>query len=57
MLSISKKIKKYRKKHGLSQERLGGKVGVPRQTIMRWENEEVCISLAMMKLLKYEGVL
>lgn len=31
-------LRKYREDNGLSQEGLGRKLGVSRQTVLRWEN-------------------
>lgn len=39
-MSLGNKILELRKKNGLSQEQLGEKVGVTRQTISNWELEE-----------------
>ena len=38
-------IKKYREKFGLSQYRLGKRVGLTRQTILKIENERVSPTL------------
>ena len=39
-MGIGEKIKQQRKLSGLSQEKLGGQVGVSLKTIQRWENGE-----------------
>lgn len=37
---ISMNLKRLRKKHGLSQERLAEQLGVSRQSVAKWENGE-----------------
>ena len=44
-MEIGKKILKYRKKMGLSQEMLGEKINVSRQTISNWELNETAPDL------------
>ena len=39
-MTLGQNILKMRKKSGLSQEELGDKVGVTRQTISNWELDE-----------------
>ena len=48
-------IKKYRERVGLSQHRLGKKIGVTRQTVMKIENEKVSPTLEV--VLKISEVL
>ena len=38
-IKLYEKIKRERKRPGLSQEKLGEKIGVSRQAITKWENE------------------
>ena len=40
-VSISDKIKEYRKKNYLSQESFGKKIGVSAQAVSKWE-KEIC---------------
>ena len=44
-MSFGKNINKLRKKAGYSQEELGDKIGVTRQTISKWELEQTSPSL------------
>lgn len=39
MLSIGSTISEKRKKHGLTQEQFGERLGVARQTVSSWEND------------------
>lgn len=45
-MSFGKNINKLRKKAGYSQEELGDKIGVTRQTISKWELEQTSPSLS-----------
>lgn len=54
-MSLGKKILELRKKKGLSQEQLGEKVNVTRQTISNWELGETTPNTEQLKLLS--GVL
>ena len=48
---LGKKIFELRKKHGLSQEQLGEKINVTRQTISNWELGETAPNPEQLKLL------
>lgn len=48
---LGKNILKLRKKSGLSQEQLGEKVNVTRQTISNWELNEITPNPEQLKLL------
>lgn len=48
---LGENILKLRKKLGLSQEQLGEKVGVTRQTISNWELNETSPNPEQLKLL------
>ena len=50
-MKLGKKILELRKKKGLSQEQLGEKVNVTRQTISNWELEETTPNPEQLKLL------
>lgn len=50
-MSLGEKILNLRKKHGLSQEQLGGKINVTRQTISNWELNETTPNLEQLKQL------
>ena len=50
-ISLGNKILELRKKKGLSQEQLGEKVNVTRQTISNWELEETSPNPDQLKLL------
>ena len=50
-MKLGKKILELRKKKGLSQEQLGEKVDVTRQTISNWELEETSPNPEQLKLL------
>ena len=50
-MSLGNKILELRKKKGLSQEQLGEKVDVTRQTISNWELEETSPNPEQLKLL------
>ena len=50
-MSLGQNILKLRKKSGLSQEQLGEKVNVTRQTISNWELEETSPNPEQLKLL------
>lgn len=50
-MNLGEKILSYRKKLGLSQEQLGEKVGVSRQTISKWEIGQTIPELEKMILL------
>lgn len=54
-MNIGNKILQLRKKNGLSQEQLGEKVSVTRQTISNWELESTTPNPEQLKLLS--GVL
>ena len=47
-MSLGNKILELRKKKGLSQEQLGEKVDVTRQTISNWENDNIQPSIDML---------
>ena len=51
MMSLGNKILELRKKMGLSQEQLGEKVNVTRQTISNWELGETAPNPEQLKLL------
>lgn len=44
-MGFGKNINRLRKKQGYSQEELGEKIGVTRQTISKWELEQTSPSL------------
>ena len=50
-MSLGQNILNSRKKNGLSQEQLGEKVNVTRQTISNWELEETAPNPEQLKLL------
>lgn len=50
-MTLGQKILELRKKSGLSQEQLGEKVGVSRQTISNWELEETAPNPEQLKRL------
>lgn len=50
-MSLGQKILKLRKKKGLSQEQLGEKTNVTRQTISNWELDETSPNPEQLKLL------
>ena len=50
-MALGKNILNLRKKNGLSQEELGEKVNVTRQTISNWELEETAPNPEQLKLL------
>ena len=50
-MALGQNILEYRKKNGLSQEQLGEKVNVTRQTISNWELEETAPNPEQLKLL------
>ena len=50
-MSLSNNILKLRKKNGLSQEQLGEKINVTRQTISNWELGETAPNPEQLKLL------
>ena len=50
-MSLGNKILELRKKKGLSQEQLGEKVNVTRQTISNWELNETTPNPEQLKLL------
>ena len=50
-MSLGKNILELRKKNGFSQEKLGEKVNVTRQTISNWELEETAPNPEQLKLL------
>ena len=50
-MALGQNILKLRKKNGLSQEQLGEKVNVTRQTISNWELEETAPNPEQLKLL------
>lgn len=51
IMSLGKNILTLRKKSGLSQEQLGEKVNVTRQTISNWELDETAPNPEQLKLL------
>lgn len=53
-MKLGEKILNYRKKLGLSQEELGDKVGVSRQTVSKWEIGQTVPELEKMILLAKE---
>lgn len=53
-MKLGEKILSYRKKLGLSQEELGAKVGVSRQTVSKWEIGQTIPELEKMILLSKE---
>ena len=53
-MSLGNKILELRKKKGLSQEELGEKVNVTRQTISNWELGETSPNPEQLKLLSKE---
>ena len=50
-MALGQNILDFRKKNGLSQEQLGEKVNVTRQTISNWELEETAPNPEQLKLL------
>ena len=50
-MALGQNILELRKKNGLSQEQLGEKVNVTRQTISNWELEETAPNSEQLKLL------
>ena len=50
-MTLGQNILEYRKKSGLSQEQLGEKVNVTRQTISNWELDETTPNPEQLKLL------
>jgi len=57
MENIALRIKAHRYQRGISQEELAERLGVGRNTLMRWENYQVRISNIMLKMLVDEEVL
>ena len=53
-MSLGKNILKLRKKSGLSQEQLGEKINVSRQTISNWELGETSPNIEQLKLISKE---
>ena len=53
-MSLGEKILKCRKQKGLSQEELGDRIKVTRQTISNWELNETSPNPAQLKLLSKE---
>lgn len=53
-MSLGNKILKLRKKEGLSQEELGNKINVTRQTISNWELDETSPNPEQLKKLSHE---
>ena len=53
-MSLGNKILELRKKEGYSQEELGEKIGVTRQTISNWELDETAPNPEQLKLLSKE---
>ena len=51
IMALGQNILEYRKKSGLSQEQLGEKVNVTRQTISNWELDETSPNPEQLKLL------
>ena len=51
-MTIGEKIQNYRKKLGMSQEELGGKLLVSRQTVSLWEKDQTVPTIDNLKLLK-----
>ena len=54
---IALKLKAYRKQYGMTQETLARRIGVKRNTVVRWETAEVKVSNVMLRMLMSEGVL
>ena len=50
-MSLGQNILKLRKKNGFSQEQLGEKIDVTRQTISNWELDETAPNPSQLKLL------
>ena len=50
-MTLGQNILKFRKKNGLSQEQLGEKIDVTRQTISNWELDETAPNPEQLKLL------
>ena len=50
-MTIGEKIRKERKKIGLTQEELGKQIGVSFKTVQRWETDERMPNVAFMPLL------
>lgn len=50
-MDLGNRILELRKKNGLSQEKLGEKINVTRQTISNWELEETSPNPTQLKLL------
>lgn len=48
-MKLNEKIIYYRKKHGLSQEELGEKVGVSRQAVSKWETGDALPEVTKLK--------
>jgi len=55
--SISLRLKAYRKQRGIRQEDLAKRLGIKRNTLLRWEGAQVRISNIMLKHLIDEGIL
>ena len=53
-MNLGEKILELRKKHGLSQEQLGEKINVTRQTISNWELGETSPNPEQLKLISKE---
>ena len=54
---IADQLKKYRKKHKMSQEDLAKVIDVSRQVIARWEINYSYPSKMSLKILKLEGII
>ena len=54
---IGGRLKSYRKDYGYTQEALAERLGVPRNTLFRWESGGVKISPVMLRMLVGEGIL
>ena len=50
-MSLGKNLSKYRKMNNFSQEELAFQVGVSRQTISKWEQDEVVPNVNQVKRL------
>ena len=48
MESIGKRISKYRKEKGLTQESLAERVGVSSQAVSKWENDASCPDISLL---------
>jgi transcriptional regulator with XRE-family HTH domain len=53
---IARRIRDYRKRFEITQDRLAKRLGIGRATLLRWENSQVRISNVMLKMLIDEGI-